>query len=249
MDYSWNSNLSRPRHGSSATPPTSSPPVYANFASEKLTIGAGVAIFHVASARVVVCQHKGYHFLPKGRRNADEDTGSAAEREGFEESGYRNRLLPLPLVHRQPDPDDGHVDFVVEPIWTQMLPQSATAQYVLFWYAAETVPVEIEQSYQDATSGTSAPIVYRPPLPFPPTLTLRERIASEEIVDGNVKKIIYQPVKHEGTGVNEEEQAYKSFLLPIDEARRKLRGSIMEDVVRRGWEAIVLRQEIENRAT
>lgn len=70
--------------------PTSDAPVYANFSSEKLTIGAGVAIFHIASERVVVCYHSRdkYWFLPKGRRNASEDTARAAEREGFEEVSY-----------------------------------------------------------------------------------------------------------------------------------------------------------------
>lgn len=67
--------------------PTSDAPVYANFASEKITTGAGVAIFHLASERVVVCWHSRdrYWFLPKGRRNASEETGRGAEREGFEE--------------------------------------------------------------------------------------------------------------------------------------------------------------------
>lgn len=67
--------------------PQSDHPVYANFASSKLTIGAGVAIFHIASARVVLCWHSRdkYWFLPKGRRDAGEDSGAGAEREGFEE--------------------------------------------------------------------------------------------------------------------------------------------------------------------
>ncbi|KAL8934268.1 MAG: hypothetical protein Q9211_005318 [Gyalolechia sp. 1 TL-2023] len=68
--------------------PTSDLPVIANFDSAHLTIGAGVAIFHIATARVVVCYHSvdGYWFLPKGRRDAGEDSGTGAEREGFEEA-------------------------------------------------------------------------------------------------------------------------------------------------------------------
>ena len=68
-------------------PLSSDTPVIASFDSEHLTIGAGVAIFHLASSRVVVCYHPvhDYWFLPKGRRDANEETGSAAEREGFEE--------------------------------------------------------------------------------------------------------------------------------------------------------------------
>lgn len=67
--------------------PSSNPPVIANFDSSHLTISAGVAIFHLATLRVVVCYHstERYWFLPKGRRDAGEDSGTGAEREGFEE--------------------------------------------------------------------------------------------------------------------------------------------------------------------
>lgn len=251
MDYSWNSSLSIPRDGDLAMPPTSSPVVKASFASEKLTIGAGVAIFHIASARVVVCEHRGYCFLPKGRRNANEETGRAAVREGFEESGYRNRLLPLPLVHRQPDPDEGHVQFVTEPVWTQMLPQSTTAQYLLFWYAAETISPEDEQiiAQGDNVTGTDGRRLYTDPPPYPTALSIRERIAQDQDVGRTGEQKVYEPVWHEGTGVDQEEQQYKSFLLPIDEAKKRLRGSIMEDVIRIAWDAILLRRTIEDRAS
>ena len=67
--------------------PEPDPPVMGNWDSANMTIGAGVAIFHLASSRVVLCYHsvEKYYFLPKGRRDASEDTGPAAEREGFEE--------------------------------------------------------------------------------------------------------------------------------------------------------------------
>ena len=67
--------------------PKADPPIVGNWDSANTTIGAGVAIFHLASSRVVLCYHSTdkYYFLPKGRRDASEDTGSAAEREGFEE--------------------------------------------------------------------------------------------------------------------------------------------------------------------
>lgn len=70
--------------------PASSKPVYANYASEKIVQGAGVAIFHLASERVVVCYHTRdeYWFLPKGRRNVGESIEEAACREGFEEVSY-----------------------------------------------------------------------------------------------------------------------------------------------------------------
>lgn len=74
--------------------PSSDDPTLVNFSSEHLVIGAGVAIFHVASARVVLCWHPRdeYWFLPKGRRNADEESGEAGEREGWEEVSF-NFLL------------------------------------------------------------------------------------------------------------------------------------------------------------
>ena len=70
-------------------PPISARPILGNWDSAHTTIGAGVAIFHIASSRVVLCYHstKKFWFLPKGRRDASEDTGSGAEREGFEEVG------------------------------------------------------------------------------------------------------------------------------------------------------------------
>ena len=93
----WRSHI-RSRHaahvGTSSTENTPSDmdslegqPVYSRFSAHHLVVGAGVAIFHVASKRVVVCYHSrdGYWFLPKGRRDAGEITERAAEREGFEE--------------------------------------------------------------------------------------------------------------------------------------------------------------------
>lgn len=62
-------------------------PVYAEFPSVNFTCASGVAIFHVKTERVVVCYHTLEHhwFLPKGRRDAGEETRRGAEREGFEE--------------------------------------------------------------------------------------------------------------------------------------------------------------------
>lgn len=67
--------------------PIQSQPVYAEFPAVHFTCGAGVAIFHVKSERVVLCYHTLEHhwFLPKGRRDAGEETRRGAEREGFEE--------------------------------------------------------------------------------------------------------------------------------------------------------------------
>ncbi|TKA75924.1 hypothetical protein B0A49_04631 [Cryomyces minteri] len=255
-------------------PPHVSSPIYANFPSSNLTIGAGVAIFHLASARVVVCYHSRdkYWFLPKGRRDVNEETGAAAEREGFEESGYRNRLLPLPLSHRQPrgsSPITSGSPYATEPVWTQLIPQSASVQYLLFWYVAETVPADVEAAMtaKEAAAAAAAAVsdstaaaartaasaspahgaaarsrsAYVPPPPFPPVLPLRARVRQDSRVDGGV----CEPVRHAGTGVDAEELLYESQLLPIAEARRKLRGSVMADVVRVGWEAVGRRLEME----
>lgn len=67
--------------------PKGSQPNYAQFDSEHTQIGAGVAIFHLKSEKVVVCYHTRdkYWFLPKGRKDAGEGVERAACREGFEE--------------------------------------------------------------------------------------------------------------------------------------------------------------------
>ncbi|KAH7047526.1 hypothetical protein B0J12DRAFT_711482 [Macrophomina phaseolina] len=219
-------------------------PVVAQYPCEHLVIGCGVAIFHVASARVVLCYHSRdrYWFLPKGRRDAGEETTRAAEREGFEESGYRNRLLPLPLPHRQPAP--AHLlpaqpssstasrpssssspslpSFVTEPLWTQLVPVSPRTQYLLFWYAAETLPPDVEADMPPPSSAEP----YLPPPVFP-----REGSLSEE-VEREGKE--YEPRRWEGTGVDAEEALYESELVPVGEAVRRLgEGGVMADVVER----------------
>lgn len=227
---------------------SASRPVKANFPSEHLTIAAGVAIFHLASQRVVLCYHTrdNYYFLPKGRRNAGEDSARGAEREGFEESGYRNRLLKLPMRHRQPDSEDGYQEFVAEPVWTQFMPLSEKTQYLLYWYIAETISPEMEQLYASLYS-TGNVTAYRAPPPMPNHQTLRERMAEDSLTLADGKHELYEPLRHEGTAVDEEEALYDSKLVPVEEACRKLRGTVMEDVVRRGWEIIQVRIDIEDR--
>jgi 8-oxo-dGTP pyrophosphatase MutT (NUDIX family) len=75
--------------------PRAFPPVISQYSGDKLVVGGGVAIFHIATSRVVICSdvHRGkkYYFLPKGRRDAGEESGTGAEREGYEEVGvHRN---------------------------------------------------------------------------------------------------------------------------------------------------------------
>ncbi|KAF2477031.1 uncharacterized protein BDR25DRAFT_300121 [Lindgomyces ingoldianus] len=216
------------------TPCSTFPAIIAQFSSEDLVIGAGVAIFHIASQRVVICSARDrygrkYYFLPKGRRDAGEESGRGAEREGYEESGYRNRLLPLSLKHRQPQayPRVQTPPLTAEPVWMQMLPMDyGSRQYIIYWYIAETLPPDLEEELE-----RKAGEAYKPPPSFPHDLKLRDRIKMEPKD--------YEPMHHEGTGVDAEEQTYESHLLPVGEAVEKLgKNGIMADVVLRGWKGI-----------
>ncbi|KAG8534195.1 uncharacterized protein KY384_001039 [Bacidia gigantensis] len=226
--------------------PTSNGPFVANYASNNLTLGAGVAIFHLATARVVLCYHsrEGYYFLPKGRKDEGEEATKGAEREGYEESGYRNRVLPVPIPHRQPKAHHpveemkvpNEAVFATESVWMQLLPVSRRTQYVLFWYIAETVPPEMERELNKR--GMESGGAYQPPDKWEKGLTLKQRVNME--VKG------YEPVRHEGTGVDEDEKLYVSALIDIEEAIQKLGPqSISGDVVRKGWEAIERRKQME----
>ena len=101
---------------------------------------------------------------------------------------------------------------------------------MLFWYAAETVTPEIEQSYRSVGTGNgsaSTSLIYRPPPVFPEGITLQQRVAEDNSIGQSGEARTYEPVWHPGTGVDEEERLYRSFLLTVPEARRKLKGSIM----------------------
>lgn len=132
---------------------------------------------------------------------------------------------------------------MTEPIWTQLVPLSPTRQYLLFWYIAETLPPKLERDINSRAKieeGKEKQPSYVYPPRYPPGLTLPSRLAMEP--KG------YEPVRHEDTGVGSDEVYYQSFLIPVHEAKNLLRGSIQEDVVHRGWEAIKLRwaQESED---
>jgi hypothetical protein len=109
-------------------------------------------------------------------------------------------------------------------------------QYVLYWYIAETLPPDLEKELE-----TEMGAAYKPPTPFPRDLTLRDRMKQEP--KG------YEPLHHEGTGVDEEEQAYESYLVPVEEAVTKLgKDGVMADVVLKGWQGIGDRLAIEHAA-
>jgi hypothetical protein len=155
------------------------------------------------------------------------------------QSGYRNRRLPLPTQHRQPEayPRVHAQPMTAEPVWMQLMPLGIT-QYILYWYIAETLPPDVEKELE-----TEVGAAYKPPPPFPRDLSLHDRVKLEP--EG------YEPLHHEGTGVDEEEQTYQSFLVPVDEAVKKLggRNQVMADVVLKGWDGIQDRIAIENSAT
>ena len=115
------------------------------------------------------------------------------------------------------------------------MPQSATTQYILFWYIAETVPPDLETALQAQTAAEGN--AYQYPPKYPANLTLAERIKLEP--EG------YEPVRHENTGVDTEEALYEPYLLPVEEAIGKLGRSVSADVVRKGWAAICLRRQME----
>ena len=79
-------------------------------------------------------------------------------------------------------------------------------------------------------------MAYQYPPQFDANVTLKERVEMDEG---------YEPIRHEGTGVDAEEALYESYLMPVHEAIGKLGRGISADVVRKGWEAIQLRQRME----
>ena len=124
---------------------------------------------------------------------------------------------------------------MTEPVWTQLVPVTRTTQYILFWYIAETVPpkLEVVLSAQEKEQG----LAYQYPPKFEPGRTMKERTESEEG---------YQPIRHANTGVNADEALYESYLMPVDEAIATLGKGVSADVVRKGWQAIQLRQQMED---
>jgi hypothetical protein len=110
-------------------------------------------------------------------------------------------------------------------------------QYILYWYIAETLPPHLEEDLETAPGQA-----YKPPPAYPYGLDLRSRIAMEP--EG------YEPVHHEGTGVDEDERTYQSELVSVEEAVKKLgKGGVMADVVLKGWKGIQDRLAHEDSAT
>ncbi|PNS18703.1 hypothetical protein CAC42_5242 [Sphaceloma murrayae] len=223
---------------STTTAPLPSSPQTAAFPTTHLLQSAGIAIFHLSTARVVLCRHPSNprYFLPKGRKNASEPITTTAVREGYEESGYRCRLLSLPLPHVQTLGEGPDPRFVVEPVWTQLLPVADEVQYLLFWFVGETLDAEEEGRCNAQGDGWVLPMGWRG------GMTVVERREMDREGDG-----WREPVCHPDTGVDGDEMLYEKFLVPVEEAIRLLKGGVMTDVVRKGWAAIRLRAEMEEK--
>ncbi|KAF9497349.1 hypothetical protein BDN71DRAFT_1444817 [Pleurotus eryngii] len=69
-------------------------------------LGAGMVIFQDTTWKIVMCYdtEKDCYFLPRGRKDLGETIERTALREGWEESGYAARHLPLHKHTAQPSP-------------------------------------------------------------------------------------------------------------------------------------------------
>ncbi|PSK38136.1 hypothetical protein B9Z65_1327 [Elsinoe australis] len=240
-------------------------PLHASFPSPTFLLASGIAIFHLSTARVVLLRHPSspHYFLPKGRKNASESLTTAAVREGYEESGYRCRLVPLPIAHRQPVEEgwgaagtigagDGGARgdvgrFVTEPVWMEMVPagRRGQVQYVLFWWVGETIEQGEEGRCEGVVrerGGTIAGDFVEPGEAWGKGWTVKGRKEMDNLGEGKGWR---EPVCHEGTGVDSDEALYEKFLVPVEEAIRLLEGTVMAEVVRIGWAAFQKREEME----
>ena len=155
----------------------------------------------------------------------------------------------MPIPHIQPAAHNVSAapsPFVTEPLLTQLVP-FRDRQYICSWYIAETISPDLETALNEVMAAEATPTnptPYQQPSPFPGDMTLRRRIALE-LKDG---KSPYEPVRHPNTGVDSEEALYESYLLSVDDAERRLRAVGQDWIVRRGWELICLRDQIERAA-
>jgi len=219
------------------------------YSSEKTLRGAGVVIYHLASSRVVLGWNgqKKRWFLPRGRCDIDEDIKQTATREGFEETGYACRLLPLPVIHNQTSRGgqlEASIPYCTEPIWTQTVPlmpgpKSINMQYFISWYVAETVTSEIAKELEDILAFKSGLLTsHLATLKFPlSNHTLAERIAGE----GD-----YVPRAFSERGADEYETSFEASLVTVEEAIERLQWhEVMAEVVKRSWNLIQKRKRME----
>lgn len=123
---------------------------------------------------------------------------------------------------------------MIEPVLTELLPLGSK-QYILSWFVGETVPQRVEESYVGVVRPFSSPES------FPREGTLLDRIEQETVGEGTG----YEPVRHENTGVDEEEALYTSKLVDVQEAISLVKGTAFEFVIKTGWAGIHCRRERE----
>lgn len=137
--------------------------------------------------------------------------------------------------------------FVTEPVWMEMVPagRRGEVQYVLFWWVGETVEEgeegRCEEVVRERGGGTAGGFV-EPGEAWGQGWTMKGRRRMDDLGKGKGWR---EPVCHEGTGVDSDEALYEKFLVPVEEAIRLLEGTVMADVVRRGWVAFQRREEME----
>lgn len=129
------------------------------------------------------------------------------------------------------------------------------------------MPPDVEEALNraDQEAEESGSGIFGAPYQYPPRfeegLTLKERVAREKrwvaergggggvggvTGEGGEKKVGYEPIRHENTGMDPEEALYESYLLSVPEALEKLQPiPVMQYVVRIGWEAITKRLSME----
>jgi len=148
-------------------------------------------------------------------------------------------LQPSPATLASGNGEEGGIEqskWVIEPLATRMMPVAREYQYLLFWYAAETLSEEDEKSLNNVSEQG-----FVKPEAFPENMMLKERESLDQREEG-----VYEPKRHEGTGVDEDEAFYVGMLVGVEEAVRLL-GGTSADVVRRAWEGVCLRRKMEEK--
>ncbi|KAH7015564.1 NUDIX hydrolase domain-like protein [Ilyonectria destructans] len=109
--------------------------------SDQFAISCGTVSIDVERSKVLLIrwQRTGEYFLPKGRKDIDEPLEQTAQRETFEETGIRVRLLPVDIDTLATLPSsvkaEGRPKAVTEPI---AVSQRVTKEIlkIIFWYVA-----------------------------------------------------------------------------------------------------------------
>lgn len=109
--------------------------------SDSFVISCGTVAVDLAKSKVLLIRSRGTKecYLPKGRKNIGESLEDAAERETYEETSFRVKLLPVPISTLATAPDrrceEAECQAITEPLAvTQRL--TGKAQKIIFWFVA-----------------------------------------------------------------------------------------------------------------